>query len=114
MRRKVKVLSPIQLLRAPTVRAVGRKLLYKLAHAEFMADRTTCERCGCRAKLDCHHKIGRVGSRLWDTRYFAALCRTCHNTIEYERASAIRDGWLIVLTNEQERERKETCKSYSK
>jgi len=114
MKKKRKSLSPIQQLRAPTVRRVGRAMLYRLAHAEFMQGKAQCERCGRHGVLDCHHKAGRVGSRMWDTRYFAALCRGCHTEIEYHRAQSLADGWLIVLTNEQETERKQTCKSYSK
>lgn len=41
-----------------------------------------CQVCGCAYSSEVHHKKGRIGELLTDTRFFLAVCHTCHQKIE--------------------------------
>lgn len=107
--------SPIQLLRQskkPT-RKNQRKSQYDKAKAAFRASKELkCEMCA-RVEtnyrhLEVHHMIGRMGSRLWDARYFALLCHECHMKCHANVKWAKENGWIKVLTKDEETERKDT------
>jgi hypothetical protein len=56
---------------------------YRKVRDKFMSEHPMCEFNGCESKAtDLHHKKGKVGDLLTDTRYFSALCRTHHSYIE--------------------------------
>lgn len=46
-----------------------------------------------------HHKIGRIGERLYDDSKFLAVCGPCHHHIENNREEAIRLGFSELRTN---------------
>lgn len=66
-----------------------------------MKDHPWCEICKTRGQsqwkiaTDLHHKKGRNGDLLFDTRYFAALCRYHHDKVHNNPAWAKEKGWLI-------------------
>lgn len=107
-----KPLSPIQLLRKNPKRSgrkAQRKDNYASSRSEFIEQsKQCCEVCGSPHRLEVHHKIGRMGSRLWDARYFMLVCNPCHMSIHSGVKEAKKLGHLLVLTNEEERIRKET------
>lgn len=83
--------------------------LYAGARDKYLRGAVTCEGCGVafgRTEPDLHHAIGRVGSRLWDSRYFRALCRECHESCHRDRAWAIENNLILVLTAAEEAARK--------
>jgi 2,3-bisphosphoglycerate-independent phosphoglycerate mutase len=45
--------------------------------------------------VDVHHKKGRIGELLTDTRYFLAVCRECHNHIETHPKFAFENNFSI-------------------
>lgn len=53
--------------------------------------------CGCMAD-DVHHKKGRDGDLLVDTRYFLAVCRPHHRYITDHPAESIAEGYSISRT----------------
>lgn len=112
--------SPIQLARQsfkktkPTrKRKDERKSKYDEAKARFRANtKLQCEMCAKPEtnyrKLEIHHTIGRMGSRLWDIRFFALLCHECHMKAHNNVKWARKNGWIKVLTRDEENERKDT------
>lgn len=44
---------------------------------------------------DIHHKKGRLGDLLFDTRFFMAVCRQHHDMIDQNRAWAYERGYLL-------------------
>lgn len=54
-----------------------------------------CERCGCRAATQLHHKAGRSGDRLLGFRNFSALCGSCHREVHANPERSYAEGWLV-------------------
>ncbi len=54
------------------------------------------ERCHNDASPHPHHLRGREGERLYDYRYFMAVCDNHHRLIEANRGDALRWGYLIL------------------
>lgn len=72
---------------------------YRVARDEYMRQHGVCQAqldriCTYKA-TDLHHRAGRVGELLWDTRYFLAVCRGCHQLIEREPAMAKEKGFSL-------------------
>lgn len=72
----------------PTIsdKQIERLKAYKAARDEYMKKYPSCqaqipEICTYVA-TDLHHKGGKVGDMLTNTKYFLALCRACHARIE--------------------------------
>lgn len=66
---------------------------------EFKAKNPICQvkyRCWARPakSRDIHHKRGRLGPLLTDTRHWLAVCRQCHNWIGDYPVAARTYGWL--------------------
>jgi hypothetical protein len=60
-----------------------RLALYRKVMDEYMAEHPICEFPFCVNKsTDLHHGAGRIGNLLTDKRYFKALCRPHHVTVE--------------------------------
>lgn len=72
---------------------------YTEVSGAFLADNPTCEMCKVAASTELHHKRGRVGSLLCDTRFFAACCNYCHTFIHANPAIARQLG-LLAPANE--------------
>lgn len=83
---------------APRSKAMARKMgKYWTAAEVFKREHRHCERAGC-AKLtaDIHHQRGRVGTLLLDTRFWIAVCRSCHDWIAANPAQARAEGLLCA------------------
>ena len=68
---------------------------YAKAKKDYLRLHPTCERCGKKAPLDIHHRAGRAGDWLCDTRYFAALCRVCHDEVHTRGKESRSAGWIV-------------------
>lgn len=64
---------------------------------EWMAAHPWCERCGAPA-TDLHHRKGRTGALLCDSRWFAALCAHCHQHTHDQPAESYRTGLMLRRT----------------
>jgi hypothetical protein len=65
-----------------------RQRRYRPIAEQFKRERPLCECCAFvepgavpRPTEDVHHVRGKLGELLFDTRYFKAACRRCHNWI---------------------------------
>ena len=59
-----------------------------------------CEAPMCQGKAtEIHHKRGRIGELLCDTRHWVALCSHCHRWI-HEHPKAARDAGLLCQLGE--------------
>lgn len=56
-----------------------------------------CELCLKRKATQIHHKRGRVGADLLDTRYFMGICDPCHRHVHENPAWAYEQGHLVRL-----------------
>src|SRR5690606_24927367 len=74
---------------------MGRLAKYRKVRDEFMKQHPTCQAKlpGCTIKAtDTHHAKGKIGDLLTDKRYFKALCRNCHRTVEESPEMAKEKG----------------------
>lgn len=55
---------------------------YRIVRDQWLNDHPFCEVCGTPFNIQLHHKRGRIGSLLTDTRYMATLCDTHHRKAE--------------------------------
>lgn len=69
--------------------------LYKIIRKEYLLAHPVCEFCSDERSSDIHHKRGRLGPLLTDTRYFMAVGRLCHGAIEREREAGYINGNLL-------------------
>lgn len=49
----------------------------------------------CRYAQEVHHRKGRLGDLLTDTKYFLAVCGICHNKIELQPKWAKENGYSV-------------------
>ncbi len=70
---------------------------YRVKADAYKREHRHCERAGC-AKLtaDIHHTRGRVGTLLMDTRFWVAVCRSCHDWIAANPEQARSEGLLCA------------------
>jgi len=91
--------SPLRRSRVRPVSIAPKKVARRKAYLElrkrWLAEHPVCELCHNRLSDDVHHKAGRRGPLLTDTRYFASLCRTCHRAVHAEPKLARAGGWLV-------------------
>jgi hypothetical protein len=59
----------------------------------WLANHTTCEVTGEPA-TEVHHRRGRVGTLLIDTRFWMAVSRVVHGLIHRQPATARSEGWI--------------------
>lgn len=76
-------------------RAVGERA-YKKLRDKYLTEHAICEvaHCGCWAS-EIHHKKGRIGDLLTDTKYFLAVCRSHHLYIELHPEDAKKHGYSL-------------------
>lgn len=67
---------------------------YKLISKAFKLENPFCNVCGNLAS-DIHHKNGREGDRLNDTRFFMSICRDCHTWLHEHPKVSRENGWLM-------------------
>lgn len=82
---------------APISKKRSQELVgYKKARNKYMANHSTCEVSECnRPANDLHHKRGRIGSLLWDPKFFMAVCRPHHNEIEENPEWAYKNNYSV-------------------
>lgn len=86
----------------PTKKSKKRnKNEYTKVKNEYLQDNPVCEACFEADATEVHHSKGRTGSLLTDSRFFFALCHTCHAYIHANPKEAYEKGFLL------ERNRKE-------
>lgn len=95
--------EPKQKKKAKAISKVSksRKLdlkLYEQARDEYIKKNPICEACN-EEHTDCiHHKAGRIGSLLYNPRYFLSVCNICHDTIENNPEWAKEMGFSVIRT----------------
>lgn len=72
--------------------------LYKQAREEYLNENKVCERCNNSTRLEVHHRRGRIGSLLYNPKYFMACCGECHRHIENNPLEALKMGWSVKRT----------------
>ncbi len=70
-----------------------RTLIDGYLRCEFAGDGLRCSNEACRHP---HHIAGREGERLYDYRYFMALCPSHHAIIHASPAQAYKWGYMIL------------------
>jgi hypothetical protein len=73
------------------------KAEYVRLRTEFLASRTRCECCRKPAKLEIHHRRGRLRTLLIATKFWSAVCASCHRWITDHPTKARRLGLLCRL-----------------
>ena len=68
--------------------------IYNSLRAEFLSKYPRCEWCKMPA-TEIHHKKGRMGEMLNETKYFMSVCRTCHLWIEDHPREAKEKGFTL-------------------
>lgn len=79
-----KLREPRQRQRVNAISGTRRQTLLHYAKVKrmFMQEHKDCEFPECKRKAtDVHHTRGRVGRLLCDVRFWAALCRQCHDWV---------------------------------
>lgn len=70
--------------------------IYRKRRDRYMEKHEICEVKGCNNKSnDLHHKKSRLGSLLYDEKYFFACCRSCHQKIELNPVWAKENGYSL-------------------
>ena len=80
--------------RSDSLRARALRELYEEAKKTFLAYRGSCERCGKERPLEVHHVRGRTSTLLIDRRWFAGICKECHNFIHQHVKTAKAEGCI--------------------
>ena len=72
--------------------------LYEKVKKDFLARHPKCQRCPAEplGGTVLHHRAGRTGKRLYDIRFFAALCVECHAWTENFPKAAKKAGWVVT------------------
>lgn len=68
---------------------------YTQVRNAYLIINPVCQRCKKAKATDIHHKAGRVGKWLCLDKYFAALCRPCHDYCHANPVAARKQGWII-------------------
>lgn len=63
---------------------------------QFLSIHTVCQCCHTKKATDLHHRRGRSGSLLMDSRHWMAACRACHNWIGDHPEEARAKGWIAA------------------
>lgn len=72
-----------------------RNIKYYRIRDQYMKEHPVCEVCGLEPSRDLHHKKGRSGDLLFDTQFFMAVSRKCHDRIHQNPEWAKESGFLI-------------------
>ncbi len=69
---------------------------YRVVRAGYMEKHPTCQHPGCMAPAtDIHHRKGRIGDLLVDTRWFMSVCRPHHLHIHAHPLEARQAGLIL-------------------
>lgn len=68
---------------------------YAKLRKEYLDDHEYCEVCGSFLANQIHHRAGRIGKLLTNTKFFLAVCPTCHKLIEERPQWAKEKGFSI-------------------
>lgn len=75
---------------------------YKKIAKKFITVHPKCQVQGCNQVSECvHHKRGRIGELLIDTRYFMAVCFDHHRQIEENPDWAKSNGYSLSRLKEK-------------
>ena len=69
--------------------------LYEIVRERYLNNNPICEVCGTTHSDQIHHKKGKIGSLLYNERYFLAVCFPCHRHIEDNPEFAKREGYSL-------------------
>lgn len=68
---------------------------YEKAKKEYLEEHPACEVC-CRYRITMlHHKLGRIGSLLYNKDYFLAVCNECHTMVHNNPKWAYEKGYSL-------------------
>ena len=67
---------------------------YKKIRIQYLRNNPLCEVCGGLATT-IHHKKGRIGELLTNTKYFLPACMRCHDKIEINPEWAREKGYSL-------------------
>jgi len=84
--------------RAPQISSqqATRLAKYVMARALYLKDHPMCEVGSCyKHSNQIHHKKGRAGKLLLDSKWFLACCTNCHRYIEDHPAWAQNSGYSV-------------------
>lgn len=73
--------------------------LYAIVRQTMLDVEMKCAICHEAKATEIHHRKGRDGARLIDTRYMLAVCRPCHYGIHENPAHALNMGWLLLRSD---------------
>ena len=68
---------------------------YLKIRVDYINKHSKCEVCKKASSTDVHHKKGKIGKLLTDSRYFLAVCRPCHQIIEMNPDWAKEMGYSL-------------------
>lgn len=76
---------------------VDAEKIYNKERKEYLQAYPYCEVNACKSLSNqIHHKKGRIGSLMYDTEYFLAVCTDCHSKIELNPIWAKVNGYSII------------------
>jgi len=94
MKPKIATLPKPQRIRSVSKHRAGRMVQYRKLAKEFLHAKIRCE-CDClNEATQIHHKRGRSGELLNDTKHWLAVCATCHRWIHDHPKAAMELGLL--------------------
>lgn len=76
-----------------------RKRTYDSLKAEWLRVNTRCAKCHRRARIEVHHKCGRLGPLLTAQELWIALCGGCHRWV-HANPDAARAANLLAQRGE--------------
>jgi hypothetical protein len=92
---------PVSIKKESDPRKEVNKEYNKLAK-QFITLHPKCQVKSCNAPSACvHHKSGRVGELLLNTKYFLAVCLPCHRKIEENPTWAKKEGYSVSRISEK-------------
>ena len=70
-------------IKAISDKQAKRLAKYRIARDEYFKEQPVCEFPGCcSTDITCHHSAGKIGSLLWNKKYFKSLCWPHHKFCE--------------------------------
>jgi ribosomal protein S27AE len=86
---KKKRIAPVSAKRAEELK------IYRVERDKFLKENPACKRCGSKDDITLHHMVGKIGKRLYDSRYFCTLCFKCHRFVEENPQLAKEGGYSL-------------------
>ena len=88
--KKPKAIRPIAIAREEDYK------IYRPRRDKYMREHPNCEVKECnKPSQDLHHVNGRTNDRLYDVKYFMAICRKHHTKIDEDTVWAREEGYLV-------------------